>query len=101
MDAKGEYRPGALDLLDFTVVDTSLDINRGMWMQKVSRVSLDLLVPTVVDTSLDRNRGMWKQNVSIEALDSTSSGHFVRYKPWNVEAKSGFRALDRLWWALR
>jgi hypothetical protein len=37
----------ALDLLDSTVVDTSLDINRGMWMQKVSKGALDLLDSTV------------------------------------------------------
>jgi hypothetical protein len=45
----------ALDLLDSTVVDTSLDINRGMWMKKVRRGALDLLDSTVVDTSLDIN----------------------------------------------
>jgi hypothetical protein len=41
--------------------------------------ALDLLDSTVVDTSLDINRGMWMQKVSIGALESTSSGHFVRH----------------------
>ncbi len=57
---------GALDLLDSTIVDTSLDINRGMWMQKVSTEALDLLDSAVVDTSLDKI-------------------------PWNVDAKGGYR----------
>jgi hypothetical protein len=56
----------ALDLLDSTVVDTSLDINRGMWMQKVSRGALDLL------------HGLH------------CSGHLIRHKPWYVDAKGGY-----------
>jgi hypothetical protein len=80
----------ALDLLDSTVVNTSLDINRGMWMQKVSRGALDLLDSTVVGTLLDTNRGMWKQKVSrgaLDLLDPTCGGRFVRHKPWYVDAK--------------
>jgi hypothetical protein len=63
----------ALDLLDSTVVDTSLDINRGMWMQKVSTGALDLLDFTAVDTSLDINCGMWMEKVSRGALDLQDS----------------------------
>jgi hypothetical protein len=88
----------ALDLLDSTVVDTSLDINRGMWMQKVSRGALDLLDSTVVGTSLDTNRGMWKQKVSggaLDLLDPTCGGRFDRHKPWYLEAKRRVEALDQ------